>query len=98
VRVSGGVSLRVRAWGTYSDARIGDEISKRVTNGKDRETDDGIRKPKDEPKCLEKQRCVSAHSIQRGLEIVTWRTFTTSSAITMIHMTETRNPMEHLAI
>lgn len=58
--VSGGIEC-VR--GTYGDARVGDEIRERVTDGEDREADDGVRKPKDEPECLERQRRVSAYSI-----------------------------------
>ena len=80
--------------GTYGDARVGNEIGERVSDGKDGQTDDGIRKTKYEPKCLEGRERV----FDNELESVTWRTLTTSSAIAMIHTTETRNPMEHLAI
>lgn len=82
--------------GTYGHASVGDEIGERVTNGEDRETDDRIREPKDEPKGLKRRR-VSTNRIEEASKSVTWRTFTTSSAISMIHTTETINPMEHLA-
>jgi hypothetical protein len=90
------LGCRYKGEKTHSYCRVSDQVGKRVTYRKDRQTNNRVGEAKDVPKSL--YGTVTSYLDTGGTNARTCKTNTTSSAMTIIQTIATKNPIKHIVI